>query len=427
MIEQLQTKGDIERLGNLIRSEKPILNPTLNMLQDYRISHKDALSDVFKILCICSKQIRKDSIVTYRIKRIDSIIGKLDRYPKMQFDRMWDIAGCRCILKSDNDVYRLYELLKKKLYIRKVKDYISEPQPEGYKSLHLYLSKSINDAKIIEVQLRSQVHHNWATLVEITDFIFEERLKECESNTELLRFHYLLSKKDNLSSKDHCEIFRIVDKYNYLERLNSVFTRNYLSVRKQWMNIEGKLNQSFFLIEARINEPPKIDSFLSFTDAEREYFNRFKVSSNSNIVLTNIQKASYKHVSIAYSNYILTVHQFIDDCFDMLEGLIIQSVRDRKIFDYIKYYGLYSRVVVSTINNLNSEIGAIDVYYKKNPRNIKVKEWVSDINDQLNRRQQKSERLSKLFIKNGPKTLISNMFFLIVTFFITGRYKRRIK
>lgn len=423
-----QTKGDIERLGDLIRSQRKNLDEnTLNLLQTYRISHKDALSDVFNILCHCSKQIRNDAIVTYRIKRIESIIGKLDRYPKMQFDRMWDIAGCRCILKSDSDVYRLYEKLKTKLYIRKVKDYIKEAQPEGYRSLHLFVSKTISDDKIIEVQLRNQNHHNWATLVEITDFLFDERLKECESNSELLRFHFLLSQKNILSEKEKCEIFKIIKKYNYLEKLSSVFTRNYLSVRKQWMNIEGKINQTFFLIEAKKDEPPKIDSFYSFTEAEAEYFNRFKISSNSNIVLTNIQKASYKQVSIAYSNYILTVHQFIDDCFDMLEGLIIQSVRNKKIFEYARYYGLYSRTVVSSINNLNSEILTIDTYYKKNPRNAKVKEWVNDINDQLRRRQEKSERLRKLFNKNGPRTIFSNLFFFIVTYFITSKYKRRIK
>src|SRR5688572_5135499 len=100
------TKGDIDRLGDNIRLEgKSIKDETLGKLQDYRISHKETLSSIFNSLCSLAHKVNKFSIITYRIKRFESIIGKLNRYPDMKFSRMWDVAGCRCIFYSDEHVY----------------------------------------------------------------------------------------------------------------------------------------------------------------------------------------------------------------------------------------------------------------------------------------------------------------------------------
>ena len=119
------------------RLKPPFDNDLLDDLQFYRTSFKDSLSRVFNILCENSK-FRRDAIVTYRIKRIDSIIRKLDRIPTMKLDRMWDIAGCRCILPTNKQVEKLHQILKKEFTIKKVNDYRKIPQTGGYKSLHLY-------------------------------------------------------------------------------------------------------------------------------------------------------------------------------------------------------------------------------------------------------------------------------------------------
>ena len=100
------TKGEIDRLGKNIRNEVfDISDNTINSLQDYRTSHQVPLANVFKLICKIAKNIHHSSIATYRIKRFESIINKLERYPEMRFSRMWDIAGCRIILKSEEEVY----------------------------------------------------------------------------------------------------------------------------------------------------------------------------------------------------------------------------------------------------------------------------------------------------------------------------------
>lgn len=212
------TQGDIKRLGNSVRKQKGKVNyNTLEKLQEYRLSHKKSLAEVFNILCSKSKTVRNNSIVTCRIKRFESIITKLDRFPKMQFSRMWDIAGCRCILKTKNDVYKLRKILFSSLNVRKEYDYIKEPRDSGYRAIHLYIDSKFG--KVVEIQLRTQMNHNWATLVEITDLLFDSELKEYGKNPDLYRFHQLLSNSFDLDLRDKFEIFDIESKFSFIYTL----------------------------------------------------------------------------------------------------------------------------------------------------------------------------------------------------------------
>ena len=86
-----------------------------------------------------------------------------------------------------------------------------------------------------------------------------------------------------------------------------------------------KYSHKFFLIETKKDEIPIINSFNGFNKAEEEYFKRYLSNHNSNIVLTHLTKPSYKNISSAYSNYILTVHSVLDDITIILRELIIAS------------------------------------------------------------------------------------------------------
>jgi ppGpp synthetase/RelA/SpoT-type nucleotidyltranferase len=234
----LKTNGDINRLGDKIRTEFPnIENSTKEQIQEHRISFKETTNATFNSLCSLSKRVNKNAIITYRIKRIETIIGKLQRLnvdpkKKQLFARMWDISGCRCIVDNDREVYKLEKLISKKFIVRKRTDYIKEPKPNGYKSLHLYLQLP-NDNKVVEVQLRNRLDHNWATLVEITDLIFDSQLKEYGKDKKLEKFLLLLSKRRSLVFNDKKFIASVLKEYKYFERLSKVFTRNYLKVRNK--------------------------------------------------------------------------------------------------------------------------------------------------------------------------------------------------
>jgi len=329
------TKGEIDRLGKDIRLQYFELNDKVLIgLQDYRTSHQEPLAKVFKLLCKITKSIHPSSIATYRIKRFESIINKLDRYPEMRFSRMWDIAGCRIILRNKEDVYRTLEKIKndKEIQIIKTNDYIEFPQNDGYKSIHLYVKHSSSNI-IVEVQLRTLESHNWATLVEITDLLYNTRLKELggEDDKEFAEFHKLLSIVNEITIKDKYEIIKILNKKKYFENLSEVFAKNYLIVRKQWLKHQTKPNHKYFLIEVERNTPT-IKSFASFNDAEKEYFNLYKNKSNTNVVLTYLQNHNYELLATAYANYILTFHSFLYECLEIIEDLIVNCLENKKYF-----------------------------------------------------------------------------------------------
>lgn len=434
------TKGEIDRLGNQIRvEENGPSETTLSKLQTYRTSHEDSISQIFNILCRLSNKIRKDSIVTFRIKRIESIIGKLDRYPDMRFSRMWDIGGCRCILKNNIQVYKLQEEIEKHLDVKvNYKDYIKKPQSDGYKSLHLFVSIP-GDDKVIEVQLRNQTDHNWSTLVEITDLLYDSKLKEYGENKELQRFHYLLSKKNEIDIKGKKEIAKILKKFSFFDKLSEVFTRNYLDVRKQWLEIENKKSNKFFLIVASKTEIPIIKSFTNFNEAEEEYFILYKRLQKSNVVLTHLISPNFNQINIAYSNYILTFHTFMDDSLKIIENLIIESLKKRKIFSFWNFFDLYNNIILNHIRNLLEEMSiandvTIDNFKKhnhgkrrKNKKPRISKAWMSDIEKQITKSRNRKNKFSKSIGKNMPKVLIERFLVMQTIRIISKKFNRRIE
>lgn len=420
----LKTNGDINRLGDKIRAEYPnIKNSTKEQIQEHRISFKETTNATFNSLCSLSKRVNKNAIITYRIKRIETIIGKLKRLnvdpkKKQLFARMWDISGCRCIVDNDREVYKLEKLISKKFTVRKRTDYIKNPKPNGYKSLHLYLQLP-NDNKVVEVQLRNRLDHNWATLVEITDVIFDSQLKEYGKDKKLEKFLFLLSKRKSLVFKDKIFIASVLKEYKYFENLSKVFTRNYLKVRNRWLELEMKYNHKFFLIETKKDEIPKINSFNGFNKAEDEYFKRYLTNHNSNIVLTHLTKPSYKNISSAYSNYILTVHSVLDDITVILRELIIECIKEKKYFLFLKYYNLHLSILYNHINNLNSEI-LVSKSLGINNNKIKQNEWKADIR----RQREKIEKNEKKLYAEANKYKIESR---ITERFLTFRLKRIMK
>ena len=74
------TKGEIDRLGTKIGASSVVESADLEQLQEYRQTFQEPLSKVFSFVLATARKIDRQCIVTYRIKRIDTIIGKLRRF-----------------------------------------------------------------------------------------------------------------------------------------------------------------------------------------------------------------------------------------------------------------------------------------------------------------------------------------------------------
>lgn len=141
-----------------------------------------------------------------RLKKPMSIKQKLEKnsYP-LNLDSIEshvnDVAGIRVVCSFERDVYMLADALLKQDDIRLVnrKDYIANPKPNGYRSLHLIVEVPIflaHEKKImkVEIQLRTIAMDSWASLehqlrykkdFEFTDNMANE-LYECAKLSEQL-------------------------------------------------------------------------------------------------------------------------------------------------------------------------------------------------------------------------------------------------
>ena len=86
-------------------------------------------------------------------------------------NNIYDIAGVRVICSFPSDIYRLAESLMAQddIKVFKIKDYIKNPKPNGYRSLHLILEIPIflsTEKKYVkvEVQFRTIAMDFWASL-----------------------------------------------------------------------------------------------------------------------------------------------------------------------------------------------------------------------------------------------------------------------
>lgn len=111
-----------------------------------------------------------------RIKSSESLYKKLaNKNASLDIEEVErtvsDIAGIRIICSFPNDIYTLADCLIQQddITVIKIKDYVKNPKPSGYRSLHLIVSVPIfmqnekRDVKV-EVQLRTIAMDNWASL-----------------------------------------------------------------------------------------------------------------------------------------------------------------------------------------------------------------------------------------------------------------------
>lgn len=116
-----------------------------------------------------------ESIKT-RLKKPESIIEKMMRnnFPlsvESIEENLNDIAGIRVVCSFQSDIYRLAGALLSQDDVTLIaeKDYIKNPKPNGYRSLHLIIGIPIflhNEKKImkVEVQLRTLAMDMWASI-----------------------------------------------------------------------------------------------------------------------------------------------------------------------------------------------------------------------------------------------------------------------
>ncbi|WP_345801455.1 GTP pyrophosphokinase family protein [Microbacterium sp. AZCO] len=128
--------------------------------------------------------------VSSRLKSPDSLVDKVARKGvEPDFEtiraRITDIAGVRVTCSFVTDVYRLFDLLSHQddVTVLHVKDYIAEPKPNGYQSLHAIVEVPVflSTGRVpvpVEVQFRTIAMDFWASLEHKIYYKYDSQVPE---------------------------------------------------------------------------------------------------------------------------------------------------------------------------------------------------------------------------------------------------------
>lgn len=132
-----------------------------------------------------------------RLKTPRSMIEKLRKYGlpidiALAREHLLDIAGVRVICNYIDDVYTIERLLLKQSDMRLIKrrDYIAQPKPNGYRSLHIVMSVPVflsdtREGVPVEIQIRTIAMDMWASLEH--KLRYKNRAAEFAAYTEQLQ------------------------------------------------------------------------------------------------------------------------------------------------------------------------------------------------------------------------------------------------
>ena len=163
--------------GEIFRDDPEFRTEFSKLMQCYHSAMKVASTQ----LEILDAEIRASSdhpTIHYMHSRIKSPDSLFDKMRKKGFDidlnnvqRITDIAGIRVVCSYTHDIYYLYDMIRRSdcFRILRERDYIREPKPNGYRSLHLVVSVPVyfSDGTLnvpVEIQIRSIAMDLWASL-----------------------------------------------------------------------------------------------------------------------------------------------------------------------------------------------------------------------------------------------------------------------
>ena len=185
-------------------------------LKDTQEERQKNINHILSII----KELAKDKADIIKIKgrpkHIYSIYKKLKRIGKsVPLHEQMDLLGVRIIAKTVDDCYTILGLLLEKFTARDgtLKDYIANPKPNFYRSIHAALE--LLPEKVVEIQIRTQemdefaeegVAAHWRYKGVKSDEIFEKKISWLRNVLDLKRTNELIEtvKIDLFGDKIQC-------------------------------------------------------------------------------------------------------------------------------------------------------------------------------------------------------------------------------
>lgn len=151
----------------------------------WRRQHGSVLVASTGLLTMAAARAAVPATISQRHKTREAIVAKLARERASQLTTMQDVAGCRAVVAGIADARAVVGALEAAStavfeVVRSV-DHLDAPKPSGYRAHHLVL-KERERGLLVEVQIRTELQHRWADLVEHVGDRSGQRLKHGEGS-----------------------------------------------------------------------------------------------------------------------------------------------------------------------------------------------------------------------------------------------------
>lgn len=325
------SKSKIDQVGEILKNKDGIAEDianALDVLSSWRAYHALPLDSFAVLLRQRVQKMSVQAIVAQRLKRTSSILLKLSTHKTMRLSAMQDIGGLRAILDTTEDVYKLLNIYKKsksKHSLFSQDDYIQEPKNDGYRSIHLVYKLAKTPNLFLEIQLRSQLQHIWATGVEVFGTLQNSSFKSGQGSKKWLEFFSLLSsvfaiKENRPELKIHstfskadlvARVQKEIQELQVIENL-SVYTSVYKTISK---NASSGRNGHYSLIVLNSRDNTiSLESYgasqfdvaaQAYLNLERKHFEDKQI----NVVLVNT--GNIKKLELSYPNYFMDTKKLV--------------------------------------------------------------------------------------------------------------------
>lgn len=322
------TKSEINKAGKIIADSSSTpkeREEALIILNNWRAAHAYPL----QVICSNLRQKNPDAIVVQRLKRLESITGKIQRFPEMQLYKMQDLGGCRVIVDTIEQVYsaiKKYKSSRIRHILKREYDYIANPKKSGYRSYHMVYQfhsdskDTYNKNMFIEIQFRTKLQHMWATAVEMMGIYTKSNLKSSQGDQDILRFFTLVSSLFAIEEKmpicpntsDFAD--ELISEIKSLDKKNNIIsTLSGLNVSiKHASKIYNQKDKNLYYIlllnyeEMTVTVKPFKSSNL---ETATKLYERIEQESDLNVVL--VSASSFETLRLAYPNYFADISYFV--------------------------------------------------------------------------------------------------------------------
>ena len=318
------TKGEINRAGQqLLDKQHTAYAEVKSVLDNWRACHIAPLNSFQKSLRLKLTKLDDNALVSQRLKRTQSILAKLERNPQMLLARMQDIGGIRAVTENMQKLRELQAAYKKGTRAFSVvqggKDYINDPKLSGHRGVHLIFK--CNNGFSIELQVRTQIQHAWATAVETMGTFLDYSLKSSEGPDEWLNFFALAGSafailestpripgQENLSDQQTFE--KLLDIEKRLDVLNKL--RGFRVVARHISNDKKKgryhlITLNLELMRANIQSYGGSDIDIASAEYSRV---EAEISSGRKLQVVLVSSESINALRKAYPSYFLDAELF---------------------------------------------------------------------------------------------------------------------